>query len=51
MAADGVGLAVPVGSITGLIGPNGAGKTTSLAMAVGLLRPDSGTALVEGVDV
>jgi ABC-2 type transport system ATP-binding protein len=50
-AADRVSLAVPPGSVTGLIGPNGAGKTTSLAMAVGLLRPDSGTARVHGVDV
>lgn len=51
MAADHVHLTVPVGSLTGLVGPNGAGKTTSLAMAVGLLRPDAGTATVHGVDV
>ncbi|MQA11921.1 MAG: ATP-binding cassette domain-containing protein [Pseudonocardiaceae bacterium] len=50
-AADAVRLDVPRGSLTGLVGPNGAGKTTSLAMAVGLLRPDSGTAFVHGVDV
>lgn len=50
-AADHVSLAVPAGSLTGLVGPNGAGKTTSLAMTVGLLRPDSGTASVHGVDV
>lgn len=50
-AADHVSLSVPQGSLTGLVGPNGAGKTTSLAMAVGLLRPDSGTAAVHGVDV
>ncbi|MCI2418410.1 ABC transporter ATP-binding protein [Saccharopolyspora sp. K220] len=51
IAADQVSLDVPPGSLTGLVGPNGAGKSTSLAMAVGLLRPDSGTALVHGVDV
>ncbi|MEJ3651686.1 ABC transporter ATP-binding protein [Actinomycetes bacterium KLBMP 9759] len=51
LAADHVDLVVPAGSLTGLVGPNGAGKTTSLAMAVGLLRPDSGTAAVHGVDV
>lgn len=51
LAADHVDLTVPVGSLTGLVGPNGAGKTTSIAMAVGLLRPDSGTAAVHGVDV
>ncbi|MGH3877051.1 MAG: ABC transporter ATP-binding protein [Actinophytocola sp.] len=51
LAADHVDLAVPAGSFFGLVGPNGAGKTTSLSMAVGLLRPDSGTASVFGVDV
>ncbi len=51
LAVDRVDLTVPVGSLTGLVGPNGAGKTTSLAMAVGLLRPDAGTASVHGVDV
>jgi ABC-2 type transport system ATP-binding protein len=50
-AADRVTLDVPTGSLTGLVGPNGAGKTTSLAMAVGLLRPDTGTAIVHGADV
>ncbi|MBB1259785.1 ABC transporter ATP-binding protein [Streptomyces alkaliterrae] len=50
-AADAVSLTVPPGSLTGLVGPNGAGKTTSLMMAVGLLRPDAGTARVFGVDV
>ncbi|WP_405061719.1 ABC transporter ATP-binding protein [Kribbella sp. NBC_01505] len=44
-------LTVPQGSFFGLLGPNGAGKTTSLSMAVGLLRPDSGTAKIFGVDV
>ncbi|MEJ5866464.1 ABC transporter ATP-binding protein [Pseudokineococcus sp. 5B2Z-1] len=48
---DGVDLAVPVGSVTGLVGPNGAGKTTTLSMATGLLRPDAGTARVLGHDV
>lgn len=50
-AADGVSLSVPRGAMLGLVGPNGAGKTTSLSMAVGLLRPDAGTARVLGVDV
>ncbi|MFJ9556615.1 ABC transporter ATP-binding protein [Nocardiopsis sp. NPDC101807] len=50
-AADGVSLSVPRGTMLGLVGPNGAGKTTSLSMAVGLLRPDSGTARVLGADV
>ncbi|WES64148.1 ABC transporter ATP-binding protein [Microbacter sp. GSS18] len=50
-AVDDVTLEVPRGSFYGLVGPNGAGKTTTLAMATGLLRPDQGTALVEGIDV
>ncbi|TWE11893.1 ABC transporter ATP-binding protein [Rudaeicoccus suwonensis] len=50
-AVDGIDLTVPRGSFYGLVGPNGAGKTTTLAMAVGLLRPDRGTAEVLGADV
>ncbi|MCP2165144.1 ABC transporter ATP-binding protein [Goodfellowiella coeruleoviolacea] len=50
-AVDQVHLAVPRGSFFGLVGPNGAGKTTSLSMAVGLLRPDAGSARIFGVDV
>ncbi|WP_026066408.1 ABC transporter ATP-binding protein [Actinoalloteichus spitiensis] len=50
-AVSRVDLTVPSGSFFGLVGPNGAGKTTSLSMAVGLLRPDGGTARVFGVDV
>jgi ABC-2 type transport system ATP-binding protein len=51
IAVDHLDLTVPQGSWYGLVGPNGAGKTTSLSMAVGLLRPDSGTARVLDVDV
>jgi len=50
-AVDHIDLTVPRGSFFGLVGPNGAGKTTSLAMAVGLLKPDGGSAEVFGVDV
>jgi ABC-2 type transport system ATP-binding protein len=48
---SGVDLEVPAGSFYGLLGPNGAGKTTTLSMAVGLLRPDAGHAVVLGHDV
>jgi ABC-2 type transport system ATP-binding protein len=51
LAVDHIDLTVPAGSFFGLVGPNGAGKTTSLLMAVGLLRPDEGTARVFGHDV
>ncbi|WP_127820107.1 ABC transporter ATP-binding protein [Microbacterium sp. CPCC 204701] len=50
-AVDDIDLQVPMGSFFGLVGPNGAGKTTALSMAVGLLRPSSGHAFVQGVDV
>jgi ABC-2 type transport system ATP-binding protein len=50
-AVDHLDLAVPRGSFFGLVGPNGDGKTTALSMAVGLLRPDGGTARIFGVDV
>lgn len=50
-AVDHLDLNVPVGSFFGLVGPNGAGKTTTLLMAVGLLRPDAGTAYVFGIDI
>ena len=39
-------LAVPAGQVVGLVGPNGAGKTTLLELAVGLLRPTTGTVRV-----
>jgi ABC-2 type transport system ATP-binding protein len=51
VAVDRVELTVPAGSFFGLVGPNGAGKTTTIGMAVGLLRPDAGSAQVLGVDV
>ncbi|GAA3215028.1 ABC transporter ATP-binding protein [Nonomuraea helvata] len=51
VAVDHVDLAVPQGSFYGLVGQNGAGKTTTLSMAVGLLRPDGGTARIFGADV
>jgi ABC-2 type transport system ATP-binding protein len=51
VAVAGIELTVPVGSFYGLLGPNGAGKTTSLSMAVGLLRPTEGSAIVLGHDV
>jgi ABC-2 type transport system ATP-binding protein len=51
IAVSGVNLDVPAGSFYGLLGPNGAGKTTTLSMAVGLLRPDAGSAWILGHDV
>lgn len=50
-AADHVDLKVNAGEIFGFLGPNGAGKTTTIKMIVGLLKPDEGKILVDGVDV
>jgi ABC-2 type transport system ATP-binding protein len=49
-AVDGIDLAVRRGEFYTLLGPNGAGKTTTLRMVVGLLRPDSGSISVLGID-
>ena len=48
---DGVGLAVPEGSVVALLGPNGAGKTTTVRILATLTRPDGGSARVAGHDV
>jgi ABC-2 type transport system ATP-binding protein len=47
-AVDDVSFTVARGRVTGFLGPNGAGKTTTLRMILGLIRPDSGTALIGG---
>jgi sodium transport system ATP-binding protein len=50
-AVQGVSFDAPDGQITGLLGPNGAGKSTTLRMLYTLLKPDSGSAQVDGFDV
>ena len=49
-AVRGVSLRVAPGEIYGLLGPNGAGKSTTLRMIAGLMQPDRGRILVDGVD-
>lgn len=49
-ALDGLSFTAPQGQITGLLGPNGAGKTTCLRTIYGLLKADSGIALIDGID-
>lgn len=50
-ALDGVTFSVPQGSVLGLLGPNGAGKTTTVRVLTTTLVPDSGRAMVNGLDV
>jgi ABC-2 type transport system ATP-binding protein len=47
-AVDGLTLEVRRGEVFGLLGPNGAGKSTTVALAVGLLKPDGGRVTIDG---
>src|SRR5258708_17746778 len=50
-AVDGVSFQAMRGEVFGFLGATGAGKTTTLRMLCGLLRPTSGTALIDGIDI
>ena len=50
-AVRGVSFAAADGRITGLLGPNGAGKSTTLRILYTVLKPDSGVATIDGIDV
>ena len=50
-AVDGISFEVRRGELYGLLGPNGAGKTTTMSMLSGLLAPDEGRILFDGVDL
>ncbi|MGI5504837.1 ABC transporter ATP-binding protein [Lentzea sp. CA-135723] len=47
-AVQNLSFTVSPGSVTGFLGPNGAGKTTTLRMLLGLVKPSSGTATING---
>ena len=48
LAVDQLSFGVERGTVTGFLGSNGAGKTTTLRMLLGLVRPDAGTATING---
>ena len=50
VAVDNLSFSAYEGEIFGLLGPNGAGKTTTLRLLATLIRPDSGDAIVDGVN-
>jgi ABC-2 type transport system ATP-binding protein len=51
LAVDHIDLHVPAGEVMGFLGPNGAGKTTTIKMVAGLMKPDTGTILLDGHDL
>lgn len=50
-AVDRVSLSVRAGEIFGFLGPNGAGKTTTIRLLTGVLTPDSGSVLIDDIDI
>ena len=50
-AVNGISFSVDHGEIFGLLGPNGAGKSTTISMLCTIMKPTSGTAIVNGFDV
>jgi len=50
-AVDRLNLTVNNGEIVGFIGPNGAGKTTTIKMLTGILKPDSGSVIINGCNM
>lgn len=50
-AVSDLSLTVEDGEIVGFIGPNGAGKTTTIKMMTGILKPDSGTVMINSFDM
>lgn len=51
VALEGLTLRIVPGEVFALLGPNGAGKTTAIRLLVGLLRPDSGSIRIRGIDL
>ena len=49
-ALDGLSMTIEKGELFGFVGPNGAGKTTTIKIITGLLQPDSGSIVIDGMD-
>lgn len=50
-ALEGLSMHIENGQLYGFVGPNGAGKTTTMKIIAGLLAPDSGNILLDGIDI
>jgi ABC-2 type transport system ATP-binding protein len=50
-AVDDLNLEVQEGTLFGFLGPNGAGKTTTIRMMAGVLKPTSGSVIINGMDL
>jgi ABC-2 type transport system ATP-binding protein len=51
LAVDHIDVHVPAAEVMGFLGPNGAGKTTTIRMITGLMKPDTGTVVINGHDL
>ena len=51
IAVDGLSLSIKPGEVLGLVGPNGAGKTTTIKSILGLVKPDRGKIIMDGVEL
>ena len=49
LVLDDLALEIPAGQITAIVGPSGAGKTTIVDLITGLVQPQNGTVLIDGV--
>ena len=48
---DNVSLTIPAGQISVMLGPSGTGKSVLLKTIIGLLKPDRGSVVIEGLDI
>ena len=51
LAVKNINFKINKGSIVGLLGPNGCGKTTTIGMILGLIKPTSGTVIINGQNI